>query len=102
MSAENLLTINQAAAKLGLHSCSVRQLCHDGKLRFMRFGPNNGRYRIRPEWIDAYLDSCIQEPGPGVQPNRKRRSIDSPASTQSPGEYVSGRARLLHLKQAGK
>ena len=58
----DLLTIDEAAPIIGMSPCSLRLLVHNGKIRFMRIGPNQGRYRFKREWLVEYLESCISEP----------------------------------------
>ena len=56
------LTINQAAEILGISSGSLRLLIHRRQIRHMRLGPNGGRYWLMREWLDEYLESCIEAP----------------------------------------
>jgi excisionase family DNA binding protein len=56
------LTINQAAEILGISSGSLRLLIHRRQIRHMRLGPNGGRYWLIREWLDEYLESCIEAP----------------------------------------
>lgn len=66
----DLLTIDEAAPIIGISACSLRLLVHAGKIRFMRIGPRNGRYKFLREWLAEYLESCIHEPAgkPSQQP----------------------------------
>jgi excisionase family DNA binding protein len=56
------LSIAQAAEILGISSGSLRLLIHRRQIRHMRLGPNGGRYWLIREWLDEYLESCIEAP----------------------------------------
>jgi excisionase family DNA binding protein len=56
------LTINQAAEILGISSGSLRLLIQKRAIRHLRLGPNRGRYWFIREWLDEYLESCIEAP----------------------------------------
>lgn len=56
--APRLLTINETARLMHLSRSSVYRLILSGALRSLKIG--NLR-RVRPEYIDAYLDQAEQE-----------------------------------------
>jgi excisionase family DNA binding protein len=56
------LSINEAAQILGISSGSLRLLIAKRAIRHMRLGPNGGRYWLRREWLEEYLESCIEAP----------------------------------------
>ena len=62
MLSNDRLTINQAAEILGISSGSLRLLIQKRAIRHMRLGPNGGRYWLRHEWLEEYLESCIEAP----------------------------------------
>lgn len=59
---EDRLTIDEAALILGMAASSLRLLIRAGKIRYRRIGPNGGRYELRREWLDEYLESCEVAP----------------------------------------
>lgn len=48
------LTLDQAAAELGISNERMRQLCQNGDIPFIRM---DRLYRIKPSDINAYLES---------------------------------------------
>jgi excisionase family DNA binding protein len=70
---DDRLTIEQAAPILGIAVSSLRQLIYAQRIKFMRIGPNGGRYRFRREWLDEYLRSCEVAPASDVHP-----AVDKP------------------------
>lgn len=48
------LTLDQAAAELGISNEKMRQLCNAGEIPFIRM---DRLYRIKPSDINAYLES---------------------------------------------
>lgn len=59
---DDRLTIEQAAPILGIAVSSLRQLIYTQQIKFMRIGPNGGRYRFKRIWLDEYLESCEVAP----------------------------------------
>jgi len=51
----DFLTIDQVSEKLGIHSKTVRRYINSGKISAQKIG---GSWRINPESLDIYLDSC--------------------------------------------
>jgi excisionase family DNA binding protein len=49
------LTIDQVSDKLGIHPKTVRRYINSGKISAQKIG---GAWRINPESLDVYLDSC--------------------------------------------
>lgn len=83
---DDLLTINQAAEKISLRPGSLRELCRNELITFMKIGPNKGLYRFKQEWLDEYLESCIcvmktQQKKAKPVSHRKSATIDKPAMT---------------------
>jgi excisionase family DNA binding protein len=64
---DDRLTIEQAAPILGIAVSSLRQLIYTQQIKFMRIGPNGGRYRFKRIWLDEYLESCEVSPATDVQ-----------------------------------
>ena len=52
---ENYLTIDQAANKLGVHPKTIRRYINSGKISAQKI---SGSWRINPESLDVYIDSC--------------------------------------------
>ena len=52
---KKLLTILDAAELLNVSDRTVYELIYQGKLRAAKIG---GKWGIRIEWLDAYIDSC--------------------------------------------
>ena len=88
------LTINQAAEILGISSGSLRLLIQKRAIRHMRLGPNGGRYWLRREWLEEYLESCIEAPNAPADaveaeplrslttPSKPRKARDRPATAE--------------------
>lgn len=54
-----MLTVKQAADKLGCHPQTVRRAIHSGQLHAFKLDPTapRGRYRIRPEDLEHFVRS---------------------------------------------
>lgn len=70
MTTNDRLSIREAASILGIGASSLRLLIHGGKIRFMRIGPNGGRYYFRREWLAEYERSCEVAPITSEPSNR--------------------------------
>lgn len=55
------LTLDQAAAELGISNERMRQLCQNGDIPFIRM---DRLYRIKPADINNYLESHYQKKDP--------------------------------------
>lgn len=51
----DFLTIDQVSEKLGIHPKTVRRYINSGKISAQKIG---GSWRINPESLNIYLDSC--------------------------------------------
>jgi excisionase family DNA binding protein len=60
---DQLLTLEQVAARFQLTTRTIRNLVSKGELRAKRVGRRV--FRFKPAWIEEYLD--------GLQPQRRRR-----------------------------
>jgi excisionase family DNA binding protein len=49
-----LLTIQDVARIIGTHHNTVRRLCRDRKIRFLRIGGK--LIRFRPEWLEDFIN----------------------------------------------
>lgn len=56
----NMLTVKQAAEKIGVSAGLVYGLCAAGKIRHERFGLGRGTIRIPDEAMDEFRQSCVQ------------------------------------------
>lgn len=68
-----MLTIKQAAERLGLNPETVRAMAKSGALPCYRVGPRHGRIRINAEDCDRYLRACRVEPKPEARPATVKR-----------------------------
>ena len=100
----DLLSIDEAAPIIGISPCSLRLLVHAGKIRFMRIGPNAGRYKFRREWLAEYLESCIHEPAgqPATKPQPAIVSITRSSRAKAVVEPQSQKERLKAFRQEHK
>ena len=57
MNQDQLLTLDQVAAKLQVSMSTVRRLLDRGELKAVRIGRS---LRVRPVDLAAYIDSCEQ------------------------------------------
>jgi hypothetical protein len=58
-----LLTLQQAAGKLGYTEKGLRKIVKRGEIRFMQAGPRS-RIKFRPEWLDEFIDQKRPKPEP--------------------------------------
>ena len=72
-----LLTVAQAAARLGLTPDCVYRLCRSNRIGHFRLGQKGGAIKLRPADVRRYLRSCLVEPATprGQGPGRKLRHI---------------------------
>lgn len=63
-----LLTVKQAAERLGISPALTYSLVAGRKLRFCRVGNGRGRIRIPEDAIGEYLARCTFEAGEDSQP----------------------------------
>jgi excisionase family DNA binding protein len=110
ISNDDRLTIEQAAPILGIAVSSLRQLIYTQQIKFMRIGPNGGRYRFKRIWLDEYLESCEVAPATDAartqpsqakivaSPRKPRRA--KPTPTTDP--VVSFKDELKTFKQTMK
>jgi excisionase family DNA binding protein len=77
-----LLTVKQAAERLGISPALTYSLVAGRKLRFCRVGNGRGRIRIPEDAIGEYLARCTFE-----------------ATDEEPSRPVSRMPRLRHLRQ---
>jgi excisionase family DNA binding protein len=57
-----MLTVKQAAARLGVSTSQVYALCAKGKLPHHRFGVGKGALRISEEQLAAFIESAKFKP----------------------------------------
>jgi excisionase family DNA binding protein len=48
-----MLTLEQVAEQLQIEPRTVRKLCAQGELEFVKIGPKT--FRIKPEWVEALI-----------------------------------------------
>lgn len=56
-----MLSVAQAAERLGVTTESIYVLLRRGKIAHYRIGLRGGKIRIKPEDLDLYLESCRVE-----------------------------------------
>lgn len=62
---ENLLTLQQAADRLGVHYHTARKLVRTGELRASRIGFGPGKHwRVPESAINEYIESTSNQPQP--------------------------------------
>ncbi|MCE9530573.1 MAG: helix-turn-helix domain-containing protein [Planctomycetes bacterium] len=66
-----MLTIKQAAEKLGVSAGLVYGLCAAGKIRHERFGLGRGTIRIPDEAMDEFRQGCTKETAASVPTTSK-------------------------------
>jgi excisionase family DNA binding protein len=69
-----LLTIAEASAILGVSYNTIRGLIRCGRLRGYRLGPKGGCFRIDPDDLAAYRESCAIEPAAAPRMTKKTPS----------------------------
>lgn len=72
----SLLTVQEAASRLGVSSSLVYGLIASRRLRFCRIGNGRGRIRVPEDAIGEYLARCTFEPNreePKLPPARMPR-----------------------------
>jgi excisionase family DNA binding protein len=69
-----VLTVKEAAARLGVGTALVYDLVADGRLRACRVGNGRGRIRIPVEAVGEYLEKATITPHPGVAATPRRRT----------------------------
>ena len=85
-----LLSVNEAAERLGVSHMTVRRLIENGSLRASKIG---GQIRIRPDDLELCINQSIVKPWPPVQaaaPKPKRRPGRPPKSGVPAGGYYPG------------
>jgi excisionase family DNA binding protein len=60
-----VLTVQEAAKRLGVSVSLVYELCSRGRITHHRLGVRKGRIRITEEALQRYLDSTIVRDGEG-------------------------------------
>jgi excisionase family DNA binding protein len=73
--APELLTVAQAAARLGLQPSTVYDLCAGARphLEHVRVGPGRGKILVPAPAVAAYLDRCRVPAGGHPKPEKPRR-----------------------------
>lgn len=51
-----MLTINDVCERLSISRYSARKIILSGELKSLNI---NGRYRIKPEWLDDYMNRAV-------------------------------------------
>lgn len=51
-----LYTLQQVEKVTGVPMTTLREECLSGRLRYKRTGEDGGRYRVRPEWVDTWVE----------------------------------------------
>lgn len=76
------LSVAQAAAYVGVSTKTIYRAVEDGRLKAAALGRSGG-IRIRPEWIDEWIDGDTHSPK--EQPARPSRSpYAQPAARRQP------------------
>lgn len=75
-----MLTIAEAALRLGLTASGVYKLCRAGRLVHYRVGARKGKVLLKAEDVDAYLESCRVETPSGALLPLKHLAWPSPDS----------------------
>jgi excisionase family DNA binding protein len=68
-----VLTVKEAAARLGVGTALVYELVADGRLRACRVGNGRGRIRIPVEAVGEYLEQSTITPPATASPSPRRR-----------------------------
>ena len=92
-----LLSVNEAAPRIGLRPHSLRELCKKGLIRHMKVGPNGGLYRFREVWLEEYLESCTY--GPKEKKERKPPRERRQPPDRSPLKQESLSERMARIKR---
>lgn len=66
------LTVAQAAAYVGVSTKTIYRAIEDGRLKAAALG-RSGAIRIRPEWIDEWIDDNVYSPSQPAAPTRSPR-----------------------------
>jgi excisionase family DNA binding protein len=67
---QDMLTVKQAAARIGISPSLVYALCHDGVIRHTRHGRpgRRGCIRIEESAIEEYRETCRKQGRPDAAP----------------------------------
>lgn len=92
----DLLTIDEAAPKIGVKPDALRLLCKAKQIKHLRVGPKKWLYRFRQEWLDEYLESCVVEvePPEGKESKKKKKKKTSGSPLRKPSEKRDYRAEI--------
>ena len=60
---DQLMTVKDAAARLGVTPAAVYALCREGKLAHYRLGLKGGVVKILPADLEAYVQACRVDAG---------------------------------------
>jgi excisionase family DNA binding protein len=81
---DRLLSPDQAGEILGIGTEATRRLCNDGHLAYVRLGNSkNGRIRIRPSDLQAFIDARTVQARPAEQNPALARIRDRRRGQQS-------------------
>lgn len=78
------LTVIETAAYVGVSTKTIYRAIEDGRLKAAALGRSAG-LRIRPEWIDEWIDGNLYSPSQPAAPTRSPRgAYAGPAKRQQP------------------
>lgn len=75
-----MMSIQEAALRLGLTPSAVYKLCRAGCLPYYRLGPRGGKVLLKPDDVADYLESCRVETPSGSTLPLKHLNWPSPGS----------------------
>ena len=79
-----ILNVAQTAAYVGVSTKTIYRAIEDGRLKAAALG-RSGAIRIRPEWIDEWIDGNVYSPSqPASAARSPRGAYAGPAKRQQP------------------
>jgi hypothetical protein len=92
------LTVTDIARKCNVHPSAVTRwmlkgtLLNDGRRLFLRFVRLPGKYHIKPEWLDEFLEALTAD--------RLRESSDQAEAVKPASGSIKGHAELKRVDAA--
>jgi excisionase family DNA binding protein len=88
VSTEHLLTVAEAARFAGVSEKTIYRAIEARRLKHARIGQSKC-YRIRPQWLDDWIDDCAVEAEPAVSGFAIEHPVSPPRTARS-GPYAQG------------
>jgi len=82
------LSVSQAAAYVGVSTKTIYRALETRRLKHARIGLSKG-YRIRPEWLDDWINESAVEPEPAVSEVAIKHAVSLPGTARR-GPYAQG------------